>query len=498
MSYQVSEIASQSRPAVIRQVIQAVYSSVSLTRIATAALLLPALTVVLLVACGRQPSILQQVQEQNELIVITRNNATTYYEGPDGPTGFEYELAKGFANYIGVELHIVVPRNFNDILTLTALGDAHLAAAGLTVTPRRRQKVRFGPVYQKITPQLVYRSGSRRPRSLAELKGTLEIVAGSSHEERLQELRLEYPDLTWVANREDAVEELLSMVSDQLIDYTVVNSNDLAVNRHFYPEVKPAFALGEPQPLAWAFPEGNDNTLLDAAVTYFNKIRRNGKLDQLLERYYGHIGEFDYVGTRRYQRDIELRLPAYRDLFEAAANKVGMDWRLLAAIGYQESHWDPAAVSPTGVRGIMMLTRDAAKDVGIDNRRDPEQSIHGGAEYLVSMLARISEQVPEPDRTWLALAAYNVGLGHLEDARNLTQKNKGNPDRWVDVKKNLPLLSQKKWFQQTRYGYARGREPVRYVENIRTYYDILVWVTEQEMAQNKPPRDPLQFGSPAL
>jgi membrane-bound lytic murein transglycosylase F len=114
------------------------------------------------------------------------------------------------------------------------------------------------------------------------------------------------------------------------------------------------------------------------------------------------------------------------------------------------------------------------------------------------MLQNIPERIPEPDRTWLALAAYNVGLGHLEDARILTQKNKGDSDRWVDVKKNLPLLSQKKWFQQTRYGYARGREPVRYVENIRTYYDILVWVTEQEMAQHKPPKDPLQFGSPAL
>jgi membrane-bound lytic murein transglycosylase F len=489
---------SQPRLAAIRPVIQAAYSSLSMTRTAMLRLLLSGLLCMLLASCGRPPSILQQVQEQNELIVITRNSPTTYYEGSTGPTGFEYELASQFANYLGVELHIVVPRNFNDIFTLTALGDAHLAAAGLTVTEKRKQKVRFGPVYQEITPQLVYRGGSRRPRSLAELKGTLEIIAGSSHEERLQALQVEYPGLSWVANREDSSEELLSMVSDQLIEYTIIDSNELSVNRHFYPEVKPAFAISDPEPLAWAFPKGDDNTLLDAAVTFFNKITRNGKLDQLTERYYGHIGKFDYVGTRRYQRDIEQRLPLYRDIFEAAAEKVGMDWRLLAAIGYQESHWNPDAVSPTGVRGIMMLTQDAASDINVDDRLDPEQSIHGGADYLVKMLQRIPERVPEPDRTWLALAAYNVGLGHLEDARILTQKNKGDSERWVDVKKNLPLLSQKKWFQQTRYGYARGREPVRYVENIRTYYDILVWVTEQEMARHKPPKDPLQFGSPAL
>jgi len=470
-----------------------------MTRTATLRSLLTGLLCTLLLAgCGRPPTILQQVQEHNELIVITRNGPTTFYEGSNGPTGFEYELVKRFAEYIGVELRIVVPPNFNDIFTLTALGDAHLAAAGLTITEQRKQKVRFGPVYQEITPQLVYLSGSVRPKSLADLKGTLEVIAGSSHEELLQELQQKYPNLSWTANKDDDSEQLLGMVSDQLIDYTIMDSNELSVNRHYYPEVKPAFAVSDPEPLAWAFPKGTDNTLLDTAITFFNKIRRNGTLDQLLERYYGHVARFDYVGTRRYLRDIEQRLPAYRDTFKAAAEEVGMDWRLLAAIGYQESHWDPDAVSPTGVRGIMMLTRDAARDIGIEDRRDPEQSIQGGTGYLVRILQKIPERIPEPDRTWLALAAYNIGLGHLEDARKLTQKNKGDSDRWVDVKKHLPLLSQKKWFQQTRYGYARGREPVRYVENIRTYYDILVWVTEQQAAENKPPRAPLQFGSPAL
>ena len=175
-----------------------------------------------------------------------------------------------------------------------------------------------------------------------------------------------------------------------------------------------------------------------------------------------------------------------------------MDWRLLAAIGYQESHWDRDAVSPTGVRGIMMLTRAAAKDMDIADRKDPEQSIRGGARYLARMLQRIPERVPEPDRTWLALAAYNVGYGHLEDARILTQKNKGNFDRWVDVKESLPLLSQKKWFKQTRYGYARGREPVRYVDNIRTYYDILVWLTEEQPDNPEAVIMLPQFDSPAL
>jgi membrane-bound lytic murein transglycosylase F len=462
------------------------------------AILLSCILCLGLTACGRAPSLLEQVQQQNELIVITRNSATTYYEGPNGPTGFEYELAKRFADYLGVELHIVIPPNFNDILPLVALGDAHLAAAGLTATEKRRGKVRFGPNYHRITPQLVYRSGSKRPRSAGDLQGTLEVVAGSSHEERLEELKQEYTELSWEAQPEQSSEELLTLVWQQLIDYTVADSHELAVNRHYYPELKPAFDLDEPQPLAWAFPRSEDNSLFLAANAFFSLIMQDGTLEQLIERYFGHIETFDYVGTRRYQAHVEQRLPQYLDLFTEAAGGIGMDWRLLAAIGYQESHWDPGAVSPTGVRGLMMLTRDAAKDLGIENRSDPVQSIRGGAEYLARMAKRLPEHIPEPDRTWLALAAYNVGLGHLEDARKLTIKNKGDPDRWVDVKKNLPLLSKKKWFQQTRYGYARGREPVRYVQNIRTYYDILVWLTEQKVAENGQPPEPLRFDSPAL
>ncbi|MDH3978900.1 MAG: membrane-bound lytic murein transglycosylase MltF [Gammaproteobacteria bacterium] len=451
-----------------------------------------------LMACGPAPSMLEQVQQKNELIVISRNSATTYYEGPNGPTGFEYELAKRFADYLGVELHIVIPPNFNDILPLVALGDAHLAAAGLTATEKRREKVRFGPNYHQITPQLVYRSGSKRPRSAGDLQGTLEVVAGSSHEERLEELKQEFTELSWEAQPEQSSEELLTLVWQQLIDYTVADSHELAVNRHYYPELKPAFDLDEPQPLAWAFPNSEDNSLFLAAGAFFKQIMHDGTLEQLIERYFGHIETFDYVGTRRYQAHVEQRLPQYLELFTEAASGIGMDWRLLAAIGYQESHWDPGAVSPTGVRGLMMLTRNAAKDLGIENRSDPVQSIMGGAEYLARMAKRLPEHIPEPDRTWMALAAYNVGLGHLEDARKLTIKNKGDPDRWVDVKKNLPLLSKKKWFQQTRYGYARGREPVRYVQNIRTYYDILVWLTEQKVAENGQPPEPLRFDSPAL
>jgi membrane-bound lytic murein transglycosylase F len=170
-------------------------------------------------------------------------------------------------------------------------------------------------------------------------------------------------------------------------------------------------------------------------------------------------------------------------LFKAEANKYNIDWRLLAAIGYQESHWRSEAVSPTGVKGLMMLTKKTAKQLGIKDRTDPAQSIAGGALYFKQRLKKIASHIQEPDRTWFALASYNVGFGHLKDAQKLTKNNQGNPDKWMDVRKTLPLLSQKKWYKQTRYGYARGKEPVRYVENIRSYYDLLIWLTEENQIE---------------
>lgn len=438
--------------------------------------------------CSRPANQLERVRARGELIVATRYGPTTYYEGPTGPVGLEHDLVERFARQLGVTVHFVIPENFHSILPLVVRGDVDFAAAGLTITDKRKELVRFAPSYQEITPVLVYRRGTKRPRSLDDLDGILEVVQDSSHEEHLRRLKKAHPNLSWSSNPEADDEELLYLVWEKVIDYTIADSNVLAVNQRFYPELQAAFPISRPEPLAWAFRHSEDDSLFSAARDFFYRIRKDGTLEQLLERYYGHVQKFDYVGTRRYLRHIRTRLPKYIDYFKEAAELEGLDWRLLAAVGYQESHWNPKARSPTGVRGIMMLTLDTLHHLGLDNRLDPRESILGGARYLAMLKKKLPARIPEPDRTWLALAAYNVGFGHLEDARRLTQKLGGNPDRWADVKKTLPLLSQRKWYRKLKHGYARGREPVRYVENIRSYYDILVWQTEQGFRpQPEPP-----------
>lgn len=460
--------------------------------------IITSLIFLLISGCFQPDTVLQQVRANNELVVITRNSPTTYYQGAHGPAGFEYEMAKMFADSLGVKLRIVTPDSFSEIIPAVVRGDAHFAAAGLTITEERKKLVRFGPSYQAITPQLVYRVGTAKPDNIDELDGVLEIVAGSSHEEKLQQLAEQYPDLSWKTNGIMESEELLHLVWEQVIDYTIADSNEVKLNQRFYPELRIAFDLSAPEQLAWAFQHGEDLSLFNKAREFFNTIKSDGTLEQLIDRHYGHVQRFDYVGTRRYLRHIQQRLPEFQPLFQEAAQVVDMDWRLLAAIGYQESHWIPNARSPTGVRGIMMLTLNTMKYLGLTNRLDPKQSIYGGARYVHMMKDKIPDRIPDPDRTWLALAAYNVGFGHLEDARRLTEMNGGDPDRWIDVKKNLPLLSQKKWYQKTRYGYARGREPVRYVSNIRSYYDILRWYTERDQEPDLEPPDYLGSDFSAL
>ena len=436
---------------------------------------------VLLTTCHVPPTLIEQILADGELRVVTRNSPTTYYLGPEGPVGIEYDLARGFADSLGVELNIYSLDSIGEMIPEVASGRAHIAAGGLTVTGKRQQLVDFGPAYRTVTEQLVYRNGEARPREVTDLIGShLEVMSGSSHADTLENLRAGLPELTWLERPLADEEELLDRVSRGELRFTVADSSAVEISQYFHPEVRVAFDLSEPQSLAWAMRSGDDDSLRIVVDRYFRQVGETGMLASLEDRYFGHTSDFDYVGARTFLRHIEQRLPRYRVWFQQAAARVDMDWRLLAAVAYQESHWNPHAVSPTGVRGLMMLTITTARSLGIQNREDPRQSIDGGARYLRRVLNRIPERIPEPDRTWLALAAYNVGWGHLEDARVITEIRGGDPDSWAEVRESLPLLTQRKWYTQVRRGYARGWAPVHYVDNIRSYYEVLLWLTADD------------------
>jgi membrane-bound lytic murein transglycosylase F len=435
---------------------------------------------------SRIPTTLERVQQAGELVVISRNGPTTYYEDAQGTTGFEYVMAKRFANYLGVELRIEEMEDLGRMVKTVGRNNTHLAAAGLTITPGRKESVLFTEPYMEVTQQLIYRQSTPRPQSIEDLIGKrILVIANSSHAERLRQLQREYPGLTWEERYDVEMLDLLEMVHHGKIDYTIVDSNAYQINSALYPEAQIAFNISEPEGLAWAFPQSKDDSLYRAANEFIKQTKSDGTLAAIEERFYGHVGELDYSGALLFARRLQERLPKWEDYLKEAAASVNVDWQLLAALSYQESHWNPTAKSYTGVRGFMMLTQTTAKEMRINNRLDPEQSIDGGSRYFRKIMDRLPERIQGPDRIWLALAAYNIGMGHLEDARILTQHYGDNPDKWTDVKKYLPLLAKRNYYKHTKHGYARGWEAVTYVQNIRNYYAIIAWheLEQQRLTQ---------------
>jgi membrane-bound lytic murein transglycosylase F len=422
------------------------------------------------------PSLVDQIKTLGELRVVTRIGPLAFYRGPDDmPEGPEYELARQFADDLGVKLKITPMKNYSDIYRALTTGRAHLAAAELKVPGEEIPGVQFAPPYQLVREHVIYRRGAIRPNSLADVgNGDLEITSGSANAQTLRAARNRLPNLVWVENLSADAQTLLDGVADGSIDYTIADSSEFALAHEIHPELRIAFDLPRTQSVAWAASVRDPGFVRDVG-NYFAELNSRGELAAIMKRYYGRGEDFDFVGERVFMAHLQSRLPLYKKWFEEAAEQSSQDWRLLAAIGYQESKWNPDAASAAGARGLMQLTAESAGEAKVTNLTDARQSIFGGARYFRQVYEKIPAHVPEPDRTWFALAAYNIGYGHLEDARVLAQKAGRDPDAWQDVREFLPLLEQERYYSQTQNGYARGWEPVRYVDNVRGYRDILEW-----------------------
>ncbi|EJY9565518.1 membrane-bound lytic murein transglycosylase MltF [Klebsiella aerogenes] len=418
---------------------------------------------------------------RGELRVSTINSPLTYAAINNKDYGLDYELAKRFADYLGVKLKVTVRQNISQLFDDLDAGKTDMLAAGLVYNTERVKNYQAGPTYYSVSQQLVYRVGGNRPRTLAGINAEqLAIAPGHVALNDLQALKeSKYPDLNWRVDEKRGTTALMQAVIDGTLEYTVADSVAVSLFQRVHPELAVALDISDEQPVTWFSEKSEDNSLSAAMLDFFNSINEDGTLARLEEKYLGHGNDFDYVDTRTFLRAVQNTLPDLKPLFEKYARQI--DWRLLAAIAWQESHWDPQATSPTGVRGMMMLTRNTAQSLGLTDRTDAEQSLDGGMRYLQDMMAKVPEAIPKDERIWFALAAYNMGYAHMLDAMALTKKQKGNPNSWSDVKQRLPLLSQKPYYSRLKYGYARGHEAYAYVENIRKYHISLVgYLSEQE------------------
>ena len=414
-------------------------------------------------------SLLEKIKQRGKLIVLTTNLPTTYYYDRDNQvTGPEYDMTQSFAQSLQVEVEYKILESTEAVINALRHNEGDIAASGLTVNDKRLKEFDFGPAYQTTNEYLVCHRSQKNIRHEEDLN-SLEIIvaADSSYIESLKT----HKDLSWTENHELNTSALLEQVAEQKIQCTISDSTLYNIERRYYTEIQKKYTLAKESSLAWMLNK-NNTSLKQAIYHWFEQYESNNDLAYMLEKYYGFVEIFDYVDTHKFLKRVETRLPKYKNYFIDAASKNNIEPSLLAAQSYQESHWDRKAKSPTGVRGIMMLTQPVAKSLGVTNRLDAKTNIYAGAKFQAKM-KKIVEQVDEPNQSWLALAAYNIGRGHFRDAQALARKLNKNPDHWHDMKEVLPLLSQKEYFKDLRYGYARGNEPVRYVARIRNYNQLL-------------------------
>ncbi len=415
---------------------------------------------------------LEKILRNGEITVITRNNGHCYYLYRGEPMGFEYELAKRFADELGVRLKVRVAQNWEGMIPDLMNGTGSFIAASMTITGNRRHYVSFSDGYLPVRQHIVVHQKNYAVRKAADLAGRkVHVRRGTSYEERLHELKGRGIDLTIATHPDLPTEELIRQVAEEKIEATVADSNIAKRNRRYYPQAVVAGAISEEEHLGWAVhPEAHH--LLARINEFFRTIKGNGEFDEIYDRYYGDVDDFDFVDLRTFHRRLTSRLPRYLDIIQDAAEQNGFDWRLIAAQMYQESHFNPGAKSHVGAHGLMQLTETVAVAQGVNNIYDPEQNIRAGVRYLKKLYDHFDKAIGD-DRIYIALAAYNIGLGHVWDARNLARAQHLDPNRWASLEKTLPLLSYTKYFKHAKYGYARGLQAVDYVKQIQIYYDIL-------------------------
>jgi len=451
--------------------------------------------------CSDGLSQLERIQSRESLRVALIATPPLYFPDESLIQGYDYEIISAYAASIGAELEIIRANTISEIITQLKQGKIHIGIAGSSPN-YPDDNIQHGKSYNEDEWYVIGNRDNKLPSSIKDITPSTIIVAkGSSPSLVLSNLKPDHSSLFWLELPNGNTRQVLEQVNLNNFRLSVINADIYTYYRNLYPEIKIAFSLPVQYPSHWLSYKNEDSSLSNSVNDFINGYKQSGKLEQRYNTYFRHLNDFDYIDSLYYLRRIKDKLPQYSHYFKTAAIKNEFDARFLAAVSYQESHWDEKARSYTGVRGLMMLTQDTARRVGVENLLDPEQSIMGGAKYLNLLKASLPDNIQEPDRTWMSLAAYNIGLGHLEDARVITESLGDNPNLWFDIEKHLSKLSQMKWYEKTKHGYARGHEPVEFVRKIRRYYDILRLYQQEALLEklDKPLKlDKLQINSPVF
>ena len=415
---------------------------------------------------------LQRIQKTGEITVVTRNTAHCYYLYRDQPMGFEYEMAQAFAEYLGVQLQVMVIDKWQDMVAALDDGSAAFIAASSPIIPKWQTQAAFSDGYMEVAQQIITHRKNARIKKVADLSGkTIDVRKGTAYQQRLVELKDQGIDLAIRLHDDLPTEELIQKVADGEINFTIANSNIISINQRNFPAAVSAGSINDRLQLGWAV-NPKSNALLQRINAFFKVVKKSGKFDAIYNKYYGDIQDFDYVDLKAFHRRVKARLSRYSPFIKAAAKKHGFDWRLISAQIYQESHLNPWAKSRADARGLMQILPSTGKSLGETDLFDPVQNINAGVQHLKNLYEHF-DKVKSEDRLLISLAAYNIGQGHIHDARKLAKKRGLDPNTWDALAKTLPLLKYRKYYKNTTYGFCRGNEPIRYIKQIMIYYDVL-------------------------
>ncbi len=426
-----------------------------------------ALALPLLAGCNR----IDPPEKSKTLVIGIVAGPTTYQDEAGVVSGFEHDLLESFAASLGFKTRYVLLKDRHTLMEELKKGHLHLAAGApieagedlvFSLPIRESKQVLVGNVDDTLF--------NDDPPDLAGR--TIEVPTGSPQAMALRKLAGTPPRFTVSEVAGSADRDLLQRVAEYKSALAASDTLNFSLALNYFPDLTIVMELPEHIRSGWAVTTENA-ALAGKANAFILAAKKDSSLARLQDRYFGHIQRIKADGVASFIDDIRTILPHYRKTFQAAQASTGLDWRLIAALAYQESKWDPLATSYTNVRGMMMLTEDTADRMHVDNRLDPMQSTLAGARYLLALKDELPDDVMEPDRTWLALAAYNLGMGHLNGARTFARQMKRDSTSWYDMKKVLPLMSTPEFYMRLKAGPARGGEAVILVENIRNYYDIL-------------------------
>ncbi len=409
-----------------------------------------------------------------ELRIAIRADAISYRVGEDGKTsGFEHDLLLALAESLGVPARFVVYPDAARALDAVIRGQAHMAAGGLG--RNERLPLRWSAPLREVDYVIAGRTESAEIRAEADLaRRTVSVRRGSLAADKVTQIRKRLPALNVHFPVRSGDQALLEQLAAGKLDLVGTDRLHYAFAAQVHPELVLAFDLPGQSSIAWAMPLEDDDALSPEVESFIARAGSSGVLARIADRYFGHVRRLDDADVATFLSRIRERLPQFREHFFEAEAMTGTDWRYIAAVAYQESHWDAQATSYTGVRGMMMLTGDTADSLGVTDRLDARESILGGARYLSLLKEQLPDDIPEPDRSWMATAAYNLGMGHLKGARAIA-RGMGKDDRsWWEMKTVLPLLSRPEYAARLKAGPARGGEAVVMTENVRNFHDILV------------------------